>query len=207
MSEEKKDILKDLTVSVTRVTDWDLVKEFAMATMGKEFAKSPSSVWKAKILRCEHSPIRSLQFKIVIKGLPSFVSVHYVRHKEGIEHYVQTQRDDRNPDRVVPRAELPQGAPVMHKMYVNAAEILFISRRRLCGMASKETRAVWEKVVGELRKIEPELAAACVPECVYRGGHCPEFKPCGYCDTHSCRERTEIYWNPTDYPCGEEGNA
>lgn len=201
---DKKDILENLEVSVTRVTDWDLVKEFAMATMGKEFAKSPTSVWKAKILRCEHSPIRSLNFKIVLKGLPSWVSVHYVRHKYGVEHFVSTQRDDRNEERAESRNDLPQSMPVMHKMYLNASEIMFISRRRLCGMASAETREVWRRVVAELAKIEPELAAACVPECIYRGGHCPEFKPCGYVNSEDCKSKCEIYWNPSEYPTGKQ---
>ena len=37
-------------------------------------------------------------------------------------------------------------------------------------------------VVEALRKTEPELAACCVPECVYRG-FCPEFRSCGYVRT------------------------
>jgi hypothetical protein len=59
---------------------------------------------------------------------------------------------------------------------------MFVSRRRLCGQASPETRAAWTRVIDEIAKVEPEVAACCVPECVYRG-FCPEFKPCGYCGT------------------------
>lgn len=192
---EGRNILENLSVSVKRITDWDLVKEYAMATMGKEFAKSPTSEWKSKILRCEHSPIRALEFKITLNGLPSWISVHLARHKVSIEHFVQSQRDDRNEGRVVSRNDLPQSAPVMHKMFVSAAEILFISRRRLCHMASKETRQVWQAVIEELRKIEPELASACVPECVYRGGWCPEFRPCGACKTDAYKDWVESYHN------------
>lgn len=201
---DTRDILENLEISVERVTDWDLVKEFAMATIGKEFTKSPASVWKAKILRCEHSPIRSLEFKIVLKNVPSWVSVHFVRHSLGITHFVSTQRDDRNEGALVSRNDKPQSSPVMHKMFVNAAEILFISRRRLCGMASKETRNVWARVVDAIREIEPELAAACVPECVYRGGYCPEFVPCRYNETEACKERITVYQNASEFPTGKK---
>lgn len=170
--------MENFKVEVTRETSWDLAKEFALATMGREFANSPTSEWKAKLCRCEHSPLRTVEFKICMTGLPSFVSVHLVRHKYGKEDFVMSQRSDLSAEHT-PRHKLPQDAPVMHKIFVNAAEILFISRRRLCNKASPETRFAWNAVVSKLREIgETELADACVPECVYRG-YCPEFKTCG----------------------------
>ena len=66
--------------------------------------------------------------------------------------------------------------------FANAAEVMFISRRRLCAQASPETRAAWRLVVDALAEKEQELAACCVPECVYRG-FCPEFRSCGFVDT------------------------
>lgn len=45
-------------------------------------------------------------------------------------------------------------------------------------LASEETREVWYKVLDKLACIEPLLASACVPQCVYRG-FCPEQKSCG----------------------------
>ena len=66
---------------------------------------------------------------------------------------------------------------------LNAQEIINISKLRLCYKASYETRKIWMQVVEELRKIEPHLAAACVPQCIYRG-FCPESKSCGKVDTH-----------------------
>ena len=41
---------------------------------------------------------------------------------------------------------------------------------------------IWRQVIEELNKIEPELANACVPNCMYRG-FCPEIKSCGLADS------------------------
>lgn len=115
--------------------------------------------------------------KIRMVGIPYFLSVHLVRHKFGVEHFVSTQRDDRNEGRKVSRKDLPQGALVNHTMYINAQELMFISRRRLCGMADPDMRKLWEAVVEEVRKVDPILAEYCVPMCVYRG-KCHEQNPC-----------------------------
>ena len=185
----------DTRVTVTPVTGWDLAKEMAMATMGRQFAKSPTSKWKSILCRCEHSPLRTVQFKIEFSNLPSYVSVHFVRHKCGIEHFVQSQRVDRSESHT-PRHDLPQDAPVLHKMLVNAAEIIFISRRRLCSQASPETRSAWRLVIDQLRAIgETELADACVPECVYRG-YCPEYRPCGFATTPAFTAALAAYRAP-----------
>jgi hypothetical protein len=86
----------------------------------------------------------------------------------------------------------PQDAPVEHECIANAAEMMFISRRRMCAQASPETREAWKMVVDELRKSEPELASCCVPECVYRG-FCPEFKSCGFVNSPAFAKMVEEY--------------
>ena len=159
---------------------WREVADAARTTIRREEGtKEPSSRWKKRILLSEHSPIRKLCFNWKWTGLPDWVSVHFVRHKFGIEHFVSTQRTDRTGE---DRTGARQDAPVMHECFANAQSVMFISRRRLCSQASPETRAAWKLVVDEISKYEPEVGECCVPECVYRG-FCPEFKPCGYCDT------------------------
>lgn len=69
------------------------------------------------------------------------------------------------------------------QLSLNAQEIINISKLRLCNKASKETREIWYKVIDELAQIEPYLASACVPQCVYRG-FCPEPKSCGRTETN-----------------------
>ena len=173
------DITK-IVVTVERLTPWSLALDLARATAGKdENGSEPSGGWKAMMLECRHSPIRAIMFHIRIENLPSWVSVHFVRHKIGIEHYVRSQRSDRTGE---DRDKLPQDSFVTHDMIVNADEILSISERRLCGKASPETRGVWEAVCKKFLEIgEKELYEACKPYCVTHGG-CREPKTCGYYD-------------------------
>ena len=168
---------------------WQDVKDAAMNTIGKDGGVYPSSGWKRKILRAEHSPIRLLTLTIRLTDIPYWVSVHLVRHKIGVEHFVQTQRTDRTG---VERTEKPQNAPVCHTMVINAQALINVSRKRLCAQASKETRDVWKAVVQAVREYEPELADMCVPECVYRG-FCPEMKSCGYIDRMIWAEKRMDY--------------
>lgn len=162
------------------IGSWRNVADAARTTINKEAGeREPSSAWKRRILLAEHSPIRQLMFSWTWEDLPYWVSVHLVRHKFGIEHYVSTQRSDRTGE---DRAEKRQNAPVRHSCIANAQALISISRKRLCASASPETRMAWDMVISEVRKIAPEVADICVKECVYRG-FCPEMKPCGYADT------------------------
>lgn len=155
---------------------WREVKDLARATIGKEGGQDPDSSWKLRILFAEHSPIRQLKYTIRFYDIPYWIAMHFARHKVGVEHYVSTQRDDRTGE---DRDSKPQDAPVMYTMVADAQAIINISKVRLCNQAHVETRKAWEKAILEIRKIDPELAMVCVPQCVYRG-FCPEFKPCGY---------------------------
>ncbi len=169
---------------------WREVADAARTTIHRdEGTKEPSSSWKKRILLAEHSPIRKLCFNWKWVDLPYWVSVHFVRHKYGIEHFVSTQRTDRTGN---DRTQSRQDSPVMHECFANAQAVMFISRRRLCHQASPETTQAWRKVVDEIAQKEPELAECCVPECVYRG-FCPEFKSCGYCGTDNWRKAVEKY--------------
>ena len=163
------------------LTDWKVVNQLCKYTMGITDCKDEcSDKLKNRLCSSEHSPLRGLIFLVEMIGIPSWVSVHFVRHKIGVEHFVQSQRPDRtgsNKD----RSEMKQGELVNHCMLINAEALINISRKRLCYKASTETREVWEAVIAELRKIEQGrfLADFCVPNCVYRGGLCHEMLPCG----------------------------
>lgn len=153
---------------------WKEIYQAALVTEGKETDKEPSSRWKERILRAEHSPIRKLIISARFTDIPYYVSTHLVRHKLGIEHWVRTQREDRTGIR---RDSLNQTAPVTHEFEANAQAIINISRKRLCRLASPETREAWQMFINELAKVEPELADCCLPDCEYRG-QCHEMKPC-----------------------------
>ena len=169
---------------------WREVADAARTTIRQEEGtKEPSSRWKKRILLAEHSPIRKLCFNWKWLDLPYWVSVHLVRHKYGIEHFVSTQRTDRTG---TDRNGARQDAPVMHECFANAQAVMFISRRRLCHQASPETTAAWQLVVDAIREKEPEVAECCVPECVY-SGFCPEFKTCGYCGSSAWKAAVGKY--------------
>lgn len=169
---------------------WCQVKRSARTTIRKDGeGVYPSAHWKKRILLAEHSPIRRIRFSWKWKDLKSWVSVHFVRHKFGIEHWVTTQRTDRTG---IDRDVMPQDSPVDHECEANAQALIFISRRRLCRQASEETRKAWGEVKDAVAERDPVLASVMVPECIYRG-FCPEFKSCGYINTKECQESLEEY--------------
>ena len=185
-------------VRLDQVTSWRRALNAARRTIGKApLAKEPSKSWEAKMLLAEHSPIRLVEFDWTWKDIMQWVTTHLVRHHEGCEKFVHSQRGDR---RVlpVPRNELPQGTLNDMDMTANAQAIINISRKRLCSCASKETREAWKQVVDAIREVDPVLADKCVPECLYRG-FCPEFmNSCGYSKTKKFEEDLQKYRN-TDY--------
>ena len=183
-------------MEVVKITVTDIggtyrdVADAARTTIGLEEGKKEiSESYMYKMYKCEHSPIRLREFKIVIENCPTWVATHFVRHHIGVEKFVSTQRTDRTG---IDRNKLPQDAPVRLQMNCNAQAMIYISRKRLCNCASKETREIWKEVINTLAQIDKPLADCCVPECVYRG-HCPEFKGCGYDKTEAFRKEVKKY--------------
>jgi len=159
--------------------DWLNVRNDALFTQRKSTDRVPSSELKKKFLISEHSPIRDLKVVWEWIDIPYYVSVHFSRHHQGVEHFVSSQRNDIQ--KKYDRRSAPQSSPVNHKCTANTQAILNISRARLCLVASPETTKAWRLFLEELYKYEPELVQLCVKPCVYRNGICPEvFKPCGY---------------------------
>ena len=157
--------------------DWQMVKLLALNTIGAEFVQGTnlSLNLKKKYLKSEHSPIRFLRF-IIQMDIPYCDSTCFVRHKLGVEHYVRSQRNDRQDQ--FDRYKEPQGHIVRHIMVVNAQELMFMARRRLCGMASKNVQSIMRSIRKEVLKTNPEFEDVLVPNCQYLH-ECPEFKSCG----------------------------
>ena len=180
-----------------RVTSWTRVLNAARRTIGrKPLDKEPSDSWKAKILLAEHSPIRLLEYDFGWEKLRQWVTTHFVRHHEGCEKFVHSQRVDR---RELPcdRDHIYQGAKNDMDMTVNAQALISISRKRCCMCASKETREAWSQVLNKLKEIDPVLAGKCVRECVYRG-FCPEWMSnCKYCYSPAYWLEVKNYRNTT----------
>ena len=113
-------------------------------------------------------------FTIKMVNIPYCNSVHFVRHKYGVEHYVQSQRvnEDRGAER--------QDAPVTHIMDINAQELIFMARKRLCGKADAETRKIMYAIRRKVIETEDGIwAGVLLPACGMDSTRCREMKPCG----------------------------
>ena len=185
-----------LKVTVEMVEgSWKRALNLARRTVGKsELDKEPSKDWKHKILIQEHSPIRAVEYIIHFEQIRQWVTVHLVRHWLGFIPFVHSQRQDR---RVLncDRDDLPQGSLNDMDVLANAQALINISKKRLCGKASPETRYAWTKVKYEIEEIDPEMANVMVPECIYRG-FCPYGKDgCGYFDSPTGQDALKFYRN------------
>lgn len=168
-----------MTVEILRApnnADWARCYLLALSTEGKQADKIPPPSWRRKILLAEHSPIRTLMWTVRMTDVPYWVAMHLVRHKYGVEWYVQSQRNDRQ-DRY-DRNAARQDEPVTLIMDANAQAIISISRKRLCKKAASETRDLWGKVCAAIEDASPEMIGLLVPDCCYRG-RCFELRPCG----------------------------
>ena len=156
--------------------DWNLCKRLTLLTVWKD-AKTPATdSWKVKLLKANHSPIRTLEFCFLLTEIPYWVSVHLVRHIHAIP-FVSSQRNDRQD--MYDRDSAPQGALVNMGWFMNAEELITIAHKRLCRQASEETRKLVQMICDEVVKVNPEFESLLVPNCVYRGGICDEFNCCG----------------------------
>lgn len=180
--------------------DWQEVVDNCRTTVGKPpLGKEPSKEFKEQMLISEHSPIRAISIVWKWENLKSWVATHWCRHKW--ECYIKTQRSDRTG---VNRDKLPQDAPVDFTGEANSQQLIDTFRKRLCRMASVETRRRAEDLKDKIAEVEPELARVLVPNCVYRCG-CPEMQSCGYYDrliwedweiaSHDISERYAAYDN------------
>lgn len=182
-----------MRVIVERLTSWAQVLNAARFTQRKEpLQKEPSEKFKKQIIKAEHSPIRCLMFNVDLYDIPYYVSVHLVRHIHA-QPFVSTARPDIDGSQK-PREEQKKTDLVNMRLFLNAQELINISKVRLCCKAEKETRNVWKKVIEELSTIEPILAKFCVPSCIYRSS-CPEIKGCGYDKTYQFKKDIVEYHN------------
>lgn len=156
--------------------DWMLAKSCTLVTVGKESNKPPTEKFKRDILRARHSPIRVLQFCFYLTDVPYWVSVHLCRHIHA-QPFVRTQRNDRQSD--YDRNKAPQDSPVDMMWYMSAEELINIANKRLCRLASVETREVIRMICEKVIEVCPEFKDELVPMCVRNGGVCYEMFPCG----------------------------
>lgn len=175
-----------MKVSVRKITDFSLVANAARNTVNKPpLEKEFSDKFKLSMYLSEHSPIRNLLFEVIMTDIPYYASVHFSRHKIGVDHFVTTQRTDRTG---IDRDKKMQDSPVTHMMIINAQALINMSRKRLCNNADGMTQAIMREIKKCVSECEPLLAKCMVVDCIYRGG-CFEIQTCGYDKTdHYAKE-------------------
>lgn len=183
-----------MRIEISKITDWQHVLNAARFTQRKApLNKEPSDKFKKQIIKAEHSPLRALMFYIDMYDIPYYAAMHFRTHKLVHLPLVTTGRPDIDGNQK-PREEQLKSELVNMRLMLDAQEIIAISRARLCTKAEKTTRVIWEAVISKLTEIEPILAIACYPSCIYRH-MCPEIKCCGYIRTKDYQENYDKYIN------------
>ncbi len=158
-----------MRVTISKLTSIDLMHDACSATTGKPAKCSLNAIYKT-----EHSPMRTQIFWVAMVDIPTFVSVHFTRHKIGVEHFVKSMRDDIKGNDII----ADRDTPVNHCMLINAQSLVNLARERLCYKAHRKTVALMRKIKNALRGVDDDLFKYLVPKCVYRNGICPEFSEC-----------------------------
>lgn len=172
------DNLDKCSIKIRELTNNKEVLNRCRTTVWKDgLNKEPTIVFMEDIYKMEHSPIRDKWFSVEIRGIPYWLSTHFVRHSIGYTPYVSTQRDDRI-DYNGSRDDRKQGELVNMDITLNAQAFINVSKVRLCGQAHPLAQLLWKRVIKALQEIDKPLADNCVPSCIYRG-FCPEKYSCG----------------------------
>lgn len=159
-----------MEIKIEKQTDEKILRR--ACDMTRKPGMVPSQMTLEKIYQCEHSPARTQKFWIELNGIETFVSVHLVRHKFGVEHFVESNRDDRGGT-----GKEDRYTPVNHGMDINAQAVMAMSHKRLCYASHKRTVSAWMKLKKAMKKVDPALSAVMVPICV-QYGYCPELREC-----------------------------
>lgn len=176
VQEDKDFDMSKIKITVVKLTDVSLAQRACSFTMQ---LRKESKITLDKLYRCEHSPMKTQLFWIEFENIPSYVSVHFVRHTTDgrIESYVGSNRED------ITGADpltINRLTPVSHAVLVNANCLVRMARQRLCKKADVRSQYVMNLIRNEVQKIDVALAKYMVPNCVYRN-KCVELRSCGSC--------------------------
>jgi len=190
-------------VSVSKHTDVDLMRSSCEMTFNGKSKQSLLSMYVS-----EHSPTRTQMFWLELKNIPLYVSTHLLRHHVGSQPFALTHRNDRmgggydlptlvneikgmmdnvesDSDYEAVKDKLDfisdncgRNTPTDLGLWINAQSLIDMAKSRICLMASKETRDIFDMVKSTIIEVDPDLAKMLVPKCVYRNGLCGEGKNC-----------------------------
>lgn len=160
-----------MNIKVTKLTDLYLLQKANSFTSGKESHMNLATAYKNG-----HSPIRTQLFWIACEGIPLFVASQLVRQHVGVQFFQKSHRPDRNPN----ARDEGRMTPTDLAFIINAEALINMAHKRLCTKASKETWEVVRAICDLVEECDPDLQRHLVPQCVFRGGICPEPKSCGW---------------------------
>lgn len=164
-----------MTITARFLTDPQYSYDCARWTSNKPSKELTVETFQS-FLESEHSPIRACILEVNMFDIPYFSSVHFTRHKIGVEHYVTSNRPDRA------GKERSVDDKVNHRMVINCQALISMARRRLCYKASAETRSIMldvQQLIADISEYGQVLSNALMPDCRYRK-HCHELKSCGW---------------------------
>lgn len=163
-----------IKVTVKQITDIGLVQKLISNAY-----RISSKMDTTLLYKRSHTIQRAMLFYILLENIPSFVSVHLVRHSgAGQFHLVSSNRDDWfgvDPEKI------NRLTPVTHQMILNAEHLRSMAAVRLCGASHRETRKVMGMIKLQIGKVDPALPRWMVPKC-FPTGWCNEAKCCGKVD-------------------------
>lgn len=166
-------------VTVTRCTEWQLIRDMAARTQRKE-PKPITEEFLKRALISQHSILRVMLFDVRVDGIPYCNHVHYMRHP-----FIQPFVGSSGPDVVeFDRRKAPQDDPVNMTLFLNLQSLISVMKARLCGNAQVMTQVV-AKLIRQEFFASPDpfmqiVGGALKTACVWRGGLCTEaFGGCG----------------------------
>ena len=153
-----------MIIQVNKLTNRSLLDIACSFTAGKDVAIKDLK----KFYKSEHSPIRTQIFEVFMYEIPTFASVHFTRHKVGVEHFVTSNRD---------KDKIDRETPVNHMMVLNAQSLISMARKRLCRKADPKVVNIMRAIVNGVHQVDKQLSECMVADCLYRG-QCYEIVRC-----------------------------
>lgn len=158
-----------MIVIVKKLTDYKIMQKAMEFTSDKSVKLTEEN--EKWMYDAEHSPIRTQIWSIEMYNIPTYVSVHFSRHKtHNPEHFVKSNRKSNE--------KVTRETPVNHMIIANSQALINMARVRLCGKADVKTQEVMREIVKEIKKEDSIFAEFLIPTCE-RLGRCPEKYSCG----------------------------
>ncbi len=168
-----------MQVTIKRLIDPEEMVPAMRVTQGKDMflSKKPSLETWHKMILSQHSSHRAVVYRIYCEDVPYYTHVHFVRHGQGVQFHVKSQRGDGD------RANIPQGALIDMFFDVNVQGLLNLALARLCYKADDPTRALMKKIkyalIFEGDRYDQVLGKLLMRPCQWYPGYCSEPSTCG----------------------------